>query len=178
MEVTNMIDFKKIAEIVPENGSLSMMFQKRKDGRLVVVYAPNYGNTANTNSDDEKKAISPATFVDTPEGFNASFEEKIKDLANEQKKLVELLKVNTRATNKKADVAKAAAAKNADIAKAKAKEEGNKAAPSTDKGKTPAPAPLLDLFSASSTKAAAETDKAEEKTTETEVEYNESCACG
>jgi len=171
-----MIDFKKIAEIVPESGSLSMMFQKRKDGRLVVVYAPNYGNTANANSDDEKKAISPATFVDTPEGFNASFEEKIKDLANEQKKLVELLKVNTRATNKKADVAKAAAAKSADIAKAKAKEEGNKAAPSADKGKTPAP--LLDLFSASSTKAAAETVKAEEKTTETEVEYNESCTCG
>ena len=170
-----MIDFKKIAEIVPENGSLSMMFQKRKDGRLVVVYAPNYGNTANTNSDDEKKAISPATFVDTPEGFNASFEEKIKDLANEQKKLVELLKVNTRVTNKKADVTKAAAAKSTSIAKAQAKEEGNKAAPSTDKGKTPAP--LLDLFSAS-TKATTETAKTEEKNTETEVEYNESCACG
>ncbi len=138
-----MFDFAKIKDIVPDAGRLTMLFTKKGD-ELVVVYAPK------VKENPGNQGFSPLTVRGTPEELNSEFEGAIADLAAEQKKLYELLKVKVSVAAKKAGVTKAADTKTAEIAKATGngttlavtKTEEKKAIPPK-----PEPPPMMDLFS-------------------------------
>ncbi len=161
-----LIDFVKMAQIIPEEGSASILI-KNTGKEIIVTYLPHYSK--------ESEAIRPLTVRDTPEALNEEFENGLSDLAREQKKLVELLKVKINVAAKKAVVTKAIEKKTAEIAKANGdKPTEIKTDKSEAKSKPAAPsAPLLDLFSApSKSETTATTDGTDEGEGE---EYSEDC---
>ena len=161
-----LIDFVKMAQIIPEEGSASILI-KNVGKEIIVTYLPHYSK--------ESEAIRPLTVRDMPETLNAEFENGLSDLVGGQKKLVELLKVKINVAAKKAIVTKAAEKKTAEIAKANGDKTAETPAAKSDTKAKPAapPAPLLDLFSAPSK---SETTAAAEETVEEYNEYEEECS--
>jgi len=161
-----LIDFVKMAQIIPEEGSASILI-KKTGNEIIATYLPHYSK--------ESVAIRPLTVRDTPETLNTDFEDGLNDLVEEQKKLVELLKVKINVPAKKAVVTKEVIKKTAEIAKANGKTAETPESKSNTKPAKPAapPAPLLDLFAAPSK---SETTAAAEKTVEERNEYEEECS--
>lgn len=138
-----MFDFTKIAGLIPEGGSLSMVF--RKTGQeMTVLYAPKWKNNG------DNKGLAPLPLKGTIEDFNANFATMITDINSEQKKLAALLSVNVAA--KKATIAKESQKKQDEIVKKNGNENAANETKNngnvTEQSQKATTAPMMDLFSA------------------------------
>ena len=74
-----MINFTRLASIVPNNGTLHLILMKAKDGKMTVIYAPKF-----TGKEDDN-VLRPLKMKDTPENLTALFEANITDLSAKQR---------------------------------------------------------------------------------------------
>ena len=81
-----LIDFVKIQELIPKDGTLTLTF-KRSGDKLIVCYAPKY----NVAGHEHEKRFQPVTLSATPEELNEVWGTGITDVSANEKTLAELL---------------------------------------------------------------------------------------
>lgn len=105
-----LVDFMKIATLIPEKGSIAMVFTRgAKKGEITVSYVVKHEKDGK-EKDSNKAAVNPITFTDTPENFNADFEATVVELTTMGKELVSIPEpktVKTVAATKKVELQKA-----------------------------------------------------------------------
>ena len=132
-----MIDFEKLATVIPKNGTLKLLFTK-KEGRVTVCVVQNF------KGKEENEHFAPLTLTGTARELTEAFEKDIPELAALAETLYERLSASTVTANKKTAVTKA-------IAKAASKDEKEKDKTKPEEMKAlpkPVPPPVDDLFSA------------------------------
>ena len=100
MEQSPMIDFERVQEIIPEGGSLSLIFKKTGD-RIIVCYDPKHKIKTG-----EEKFLQPITMSGTAAELNEGFEDGIISISKKEKTLAEVLNEKAGALDKKIEEAK------------------------------------------------------------------------
>ncbi len=91
-----LIDFSKIEKIVPEKGSLVLRFRKTDKGLLQVSCAPVFAgkkvpnHPAKGEQENVALAVSPITYEDTVDNFNAQYEQTITEILGQKAELLAL----------------------------------------------------------------------------------------
>ena len=101
-----MINFTKLATVVPNNGTLHLILMKNKDGKMTIIYAPKFTGKENDN------VLRPLKIEDTPENLTACFEANITDLSAKQRIYADDFKTRTEEIDKALAKKAAAPAKN------------------------------------------------------------------
>ena len=90
-----MINFTKLASVVPNNGTLHLILMKGKDGKtMTIIYAPKF-----TGKEDDN-VLRPLKMKDTPENLTAFFEANITDLSAKQRIYADDFKTRTEEIDK------------------------------------------------------------------------------
>jgi len=89
-----MINFTKLATVVPNNGTLHLILMKNKDGKMTIIYAPKFTGKENDN------VLRPLKIEDTPENLTACFEANITDLSAKQRIYADDFKTRTEEIDK------------------------------------------------------------------------------
>ncbi len=97
-----MIDFEKLATVIPKNGTLKLLFTK-KEGRVTVCVVQNF------KGKEENEHFAPLTLTGTARELTEAFEKDIPELAALAETLYERLSASTVTANKKTAVTKAIA---------------------------------------------------------------------
>lgn len=95
MEDLQMIDFKRIKDIVPEGGSLTLKLDRTGEGELRLTYAPRYAPSA-------KQQVPPFTMTGSPEELGPELERLVAECFPFEKMLGE----GDRIAKRKADLQK------------------------------------------------------------------------
>jgi PRTRC genetic system protein E len=162
-----MIDFTKLANVVPNNGTLHLILMKSKDGKMTIIYAPKFTGKENDN------VLRPLTIKDTPENLTAIFEEHIPDLSAKQRIYADDFKtraeeIDKALAKKAAGPAKSKASSNSSTSKTQDLLSGTKALDKKtnntkeEETETGEEAPGSDETASDTPEAAAEAQKAEE----------------
>ncbi len=69
------VDFEQVEALIPENGSLALVFSKTKKGEIIVAFAPKYPNK------DTKQELRPMTLQGTPKELNEAWVSHILEIA-------------------------------------------------------------------------------------------------
>ncbi len=91
-----LIDFSKIEKMIPEKGTLVLRFRKTDKGLLQVSCAPIFAgkkvpnHPAKGEQENIALAVSPITYEDTVENFNAQYEQTITELLGQKAELLAL----------------------------------------------------------------------------------------
>ena len=145
------IDFKKMKEMIPQGGSVTLTVKANKDGKkLGVLYSTKHSlvkvdSTYEKSLEEDKKSISAASeqlsrvlaFTGTPEELTETFEEKITQSYSMEKTLADAIDERTQALNQrikelkeKKDAKKATSGKTTETKKEETKPEKAKETPS------------------------------------------------
>ena len=89
-----MINFTKLATVVPNNGTLHLILMKNKSGKMTIIYAPKFTGKENDN------ILRPLKIEDTPENLTACFEANITDLSAKQRIYADDFKTRTEEIDK------------------------------------------------------------------------------
>lgn len=91
-----LIDFSKIEKMIPEKGTLVLRFRKTDKGLLQVSCAPIFAgkkvpnHPAKGEQENIALAVSPITYEDTVENFNAQYEQTITEILGQKAELLAL----------------------------------------------------------------------------------------
>jgi len=91
-----LIDFFKIEKLIPEKGTLVLRFRKTDKGLLQVSCAPIFAgkkvpnHPAKGEQENVALAVSPVTYEDTVENFNAQYEQTITGILGQKAELLAL----------------------------------------------------------------------------------------
>jgi hypothetical protein len=80
-----MLDFKKIMDILPEKGRITLTFVRGKNGEMAMVYAPFYDGL---RDDDQKVVNVPIPFMGTPDRLQRMASERISEVSKESVEFV------------------------------------------------------------------------------------------
>ena len=149
-----MIDFARLQELIPNNGSLTLVF-KRAGEKIAFCYLPKYNV-----KDSEKEKFSPFTHTALPNELNELFKDGgIKQIAEKEKSLEEAINAKLADIQKKINDAKKKPATTTSAQKGKTVQKPSDDKQSTD---TPKEEKKDDLFSFGSEA----TEKKDEKSAE------------
>lgn len=160
-----MIDFERIKEIIPEGGSLTLVFKKIGE-KIIACYDPKHKVKTG-----EENFLQPITMQGTASELNDGFEDGIIRIAEKQKTLVEVLNEKASLVDKKIEEAKKKTSKpaaTATVSKGSVnKVEHKVAAPSKETAASASELRSNDLFAA----VAPETSTTGDDTDEKEVSH-------